>query len=108
MPPDSEQILESTSPPHHAAQGLSHQPDLFLQVAEQFCHGVGKFSVVPKRELIVKGQHRKIRGEPGKVLIEQVGQPNAAREKDQCGFGLGILMVAIGSFPPLTVKVAAG
>ena len=93
---------------HYAAQRLSHQPDLFLQMAEQFCHGVGKLAVVRKLELIVKGQHRKIPGEPGKVLIKQVGQPNAAREQDQRGFGLGILIVAIGKGFPAADREGSG
>ena len=93
---------------HYAAQRLAHQPDLFLQMEKQFCHGVGKLAIVPERELIVKGQHRKIPGEPGKVLIEQVGQPNAAREQDQRGFGLGILIVAIGKGFPATDREGGG
>ena len=121
MLPDSEAGVGEDQPLHHfrwrggddlghyAAQGT-------VPPARPFPSGGGvvqprhrQTAVVPELELIVKGQHRKIPGEPGKVLIKQVGQPNAAREQDQRGFGLGILIVAIGkSFPLLTVKVAAG
>src|SRR5699024_415556 len=76
--------------------------------AHAHSHGVGKFSVIPERELIVKGQHRKLPGEPSKVLIKQVGQPNAAREQDQRGFGLGILKVAIGKGFPAADREGSG
>lgn len=63
-------VVEGDDLGHYAAQGLSHQPDLFIQMAEQFCHGIGKLAIIRKLDLIVKGQHRTIPGEPGKVLVE--------------------------------------
>ena len=53
---------------HYAAQGLSHQPDLFLQVRSSSATAFGKLAVVPELELIVKGQHRKIPGDRAKCL----------------------------------------
>ena len=62
---------------HHAAQGLAYQPGSFPMPLQQLCHGIGKFAVVCKLDLIVKGQYGKIPCKPFEVPVEQIGKADS-------------------------------
>ena len=63
---------------HNAAHGLAHKPGFFPKSLQQLCHGVGKFAVVRKLNLIVKGQYGKIPCKPFEVPVEQIGKADSA------------------------------
>lgn len=78
-----------------AAQGLAHEPDFFVQMVQELGHSVCKCSIVFKGDLVVKGEDGEIFGKAGEVLVEKVGEADAACEQHQGGRCVRIFVIAV-------------